>query len=161
MIKYEEIKTETIEDVLGDVTVTKDNCYLYPYVMGNGYPQYQKNGTHVLVHRLMKAFSSQIDLDKSLVVHHTCGNPNCVNPAHLEVMTPEEHLKLHNTRLNDVELFVIFKKYYNDNLTLMELSEELKSVGIDVHYSYISKLVNGKVRVEEVKMFDDYFNSRD
>lgn len=161
MIRFEEIKTEIIEDVLGDVTVTDTGCYLYPYVMGNGYPQYQKNGKHVLVHRLMKAFDSQIDLDKGLVVHHTCSNPNCVNPAHLEVMTPEEHLKLHKTKLNEIELFVIFKKYYNDNLTLIELSEKLKTVGIDVHYSYISKLINGKVRTDEVRKYDEYFNSRD
>jgi len=160
VIKFKEIKADVVEGILSDVTVTEDGCYLYPYIMGSGYPQYQKGGEHVLVHRLMKTFDNQTDLEDGLVVHHTCGNKNCVNPAHLEVMTPQEHIKFHNTRLDDVELFVIFKKYYSNDYTLMELSDELKSLGIDVHYSYISQLINGNVRKDDVKGLHNYFSGR-
>jgi hypothetical protein len=28
-------------------------------------------------------------------LHHTCGEPMCVNPNHVEPMTPAEHARLH------------------------------------------------------------------
>lgn len=153
MLKFREIKTEEIEDVLSDVTVTDDGCYLYPYVMGNGYAQYQKNGKHYLVHRMMKAFDSQKDIEDGLVVHHTCGNPNCVNPNHLKVMTPKEHMRIHNVRLDKQDIFAILDLFNTDRYTLKELSSILRFKQIFVSYSYISKLVNGKVREDIVSEY--------
>jgi hypothetical protein len=31
-----------------------------------------------------------------LHIHHTCGSKICLNPAHMVLMTPAEHSRLHN-----------------------------------------------------------------
>lgn len=38
-------------------------------------------------------------LPRRIVLHHTCGNPSCVNPYHLEPMTQGQHIALHAMRI--------------------------------------------------------------
>jgi hypothetical protein len=38
------------------------------------------------------------ELDPGCHLHHTCGNRLCVNPAHLEALSPEDHQRMHKTR---------------------------------------------------------------
>lgn len=154
MLKFREISTDDVESVLEDVKVTDDGCYLYPYVMGNGYPHWQKDNKHLLVHRMMKSFDSQIDIPDDMVVHHTCENTNCVNPAHLKVVTPAEHNRIHKTKLTKDDIFYILDKYYDTKVNLKYLSRALLSDGIVVSYSYISKLVNSKVRTDIVELYE-------
>lgn len=48
----------------------------------------------ILAHRFAyMRFVGEIPAD--CVIHHRCGNPLCVNPQHLEALTPSEHVMLH------------------------------------------------------------------
>lgn len=66
-------------------------CWLWLLSDGNhGYPQGYANGTVVLAHRISyTAFKGEIP--KGFDVDHICRNKPCVNPDHLEVVTPEEN----------------------------------------------------------------------
>lgn len=50
-------------------------------------------------HRI--AYTSFVgNIPSGWLVHHKCKNPPCVNPLHLEVMTPQRHQFMHAVRSN-------------------------------------------------------------
>lgn len=53
------------------------------------------NGKTELVHRVAYCRSQGIDLCdiQGKVVRHTCDNPKCVNPAHLEIGTQQDNVE--------------------------------------------------------------------
>lgn len=64
----------------------------------NGYGQYKKKRTHVLM------YEKYVDnIEKGMVVRHECDNPICCNPFHLVIGTQKEnnHDKLIRSRLDD------------------------------------------------------------
>lgn len=65
---------------------------------GNGYGYYRpgEGKSHVRVHRF--AYEQLVGpIPEGLHLHHRCGNRTCVNPAHLQPVTPGEHLMLGDT----------------------------------------------------------------
>lgn len=146
-MKLNQITNQDVETVLENVTVTDDNCWLFPYIMANGYPQLQTAGRHFLVHRMMKIWELGRDLEDNEVIHHTCGNKNCVNPRHLEVMTAEEHSRLHKERLSDEEVLLAITLYDCTDLTLKEVSKEMKQAfGVDISFSHIANTIAGRYK---------------
>ena len=70
-----------------------EGCWLWQGARHNskGYGRHNANGTKWLAHRyvyelLIGPIPPQYELD-----HVVCGNTRCVNPAHLQPVTPEEH----------------------------------------------------------------------
>lgn len=70
------------------------SCWLWAgTVQSNGYGQhYLKGGRAILAHR----YSYQLaygEIPPGMQLHHTCENRKCVNPEHLELLTPRQHME--------------------------------------------------------------------
>lgn len=80
--------------LLDQIVITPAGCWeWHGYISRQGYGHLRANGRKHYAHRLLLEFLGA-DL-KGLHVHHTCRNTRCVNPSHLEPLTPGEHRKRH------------------------------------------------------------------
>lgn len=69
-------------------------CWWWEGRVGGGYGQHAVCGVRVVAHRV--AYELLVGaVTSDLHIHHVCRNPLCCNPAHMEVMTPGEHARLH------------------------------------------------------------------
>lgn len=56
----------------------------------NGYGHFSVEGRAIPAHRF--AYESRVGpIPRGLVIDHTCRNPSCVRPSHLEPVTPREN----------------------------------------------------------------------
>jgi hypothetical protein len=77
------------------VEVRNDGCWIMDGDP-DAYGVVTRNGKQMRAHRLVfETFNPRINIE-SMHIHHTCGRPGCVNPAHLEALTPSEHTLLHH-----------------------------------------------------------------
>ena len=81
----------TIESILGRVKKT-DACWIWTgFCNKEGYGHVSMNGRLEQAHRVVyEALKGPIP--DGLVLDHTCRNPSCVNPDHLEPVTQQENV---------------------------------------------------------------------
>jgi hypothetical protein len=75
-----------------------DDCWpwmAYRGTKGHGYIKVHDVPTPA--HRVVLMMAG-VDIPPGCIVHHKCGHPWCVNPAHLTVMDHAAHTRLHNIR---------------------------------------------------------------
>ncbi len=61
-----------------------------------GYGQFGLDGKLQYVHRVSYIWARGV-IPEGYLVHHECENPGCVNPSHLELITPGDHMREHHT----------------------------------------------------------------
>lgn len=71
-------------------TVTPSGCWEWSTLRTDGYGQVTIDGRKWLAHRY--AYTTAVGpIGAGLQIDHLCKNPPCMNPAHLEVVTPHEN----------------------------------------------------------------------
>lgn len=77
-----------------DYVISDGGCWCWRGRTQEGYGRVNRKGPEQLAHRwYYERLVGPIPEGHHL--HHTCETPACVNPAHLEPLTPAEHKKRH------------------------------------------------------------------
>lgn len=73
--------------------INTEDCWLYAgAVSDKDYGRIWAMGKYMMVHRLMWMDANSRVIPESLHVDHLCRIHRCINPAHLEVVTPRENI---------------------------------------------------------------------
>lgn len=76
------------------VTVRSDGCWEFRGDLFSYHRFARTRGDVVSAHRF--AYETLVGpIDEGLHLHHKCQRPGCVNPDHLEPLTPKEHKAAH------------------------------------------------------------------
>ena len=80
-----------------EIQLEENGCWTWLAAQQNGYGMYWKGGKSTRAHRYVYTqLKGPIDPYKAL--HHTCQNKLCVNPWHLEPVTPQAHAVRHDRK---------------------------------------------------------------
>jgi len=87
---------EIIDRIYKNVKEVK-GCHVYQRCRPSVYGKISMHGIKKRVHvYIYEACIGQIPIDHH--IHHTCENPKCVNPEHLEMLSSAEHRIKHNNK---------------------------------------------------------------
>lgn len=80
-----------MERIQSRVEVAENGCWNWTgYINANGYPGriWFRGGREIVTHVALYAFRG-IEVETGMHADHLCRNKGCVNPDHLEVVTPQ------------------------------------------------------------------------
>lgn len=86
------MNAEEIERFCSHIQSTRrGECWNWSgYCDGKGYGQFRLRGQSWWAHRVAYTIAEGA-IPRGMQVHHACGNPSCVNPAHLQCVTASEN----------------------------------------------------------------------
>ncbi len=139
-IPWNKGKSEIEEGIFKKYILMDDGCWKWVGgVPHAGYGQVQRMGKYLGAHRLFyERFKEKIP--KGMFIDHLCRNTICVNPSHMEVVTPAENTRRGRTaKLSKDDVYTVRNLYKKGELTQAILGR-IFGVGQDE----ISRIVNKK-----------------
>ncbi len=122
------------------VDQSTDGCWNWTGALSSqgGYPGFtDDHGDFIYAHRLMYT-QTYGPIPGGFHVHHTCGSRVCINPNHLEALSPEEHRARHATECRRQRLA---KGSYYMRLRDSGLSVKQIAAAVKRHASTVTKLI--------------------
>jgi hypothetical protein len=106
--------------------------------MQNGYGQAWDGQSVTSAHRTYYALSGKL-IPSGYVVDHLCRNPICINPAHMEAVTPGENIRRGlNGKLTAEQIREIRRLYAETSISYRALARQFGVSGC-----HISNIING------------------
>jgi hypothetical protein len=96
MILYKDITQKNINLFWSHIIFPnniKDGCWLTNY-QKNSHHKYKNitiNNNVISIHRFMYMIWNKCDIPKKMIIRHKCHNPECCNPYHLIIGTPQDN----------------------------------------------------------------------
>jgi len=82
----------SISRFLTHIQTSKNGCWIWIGSKDScGYGLFQADRKRIRAHRFIYKYYNG-DIPSNLEINHICGNPSCVNPAHLEAVTHRENI---------------------------------------------------------------------
>lgn len=107
---------------LKSISLNTDECVIWPGAMREGYGVKKMGNTTVNAHRYVYETSTKKKIPKGWHIDHTCRNRRCINPKHLEPVSPSEN----KTRAWAFKGGNYKSKYYKGEPVEKALTEEQK-----------------------------------
>jgi hypothetical protein len=71
--------------------VDERGCWIWKTRKAHGYAQFRVNGKIYIAHRYFYEFYNSTKIPPGMYLDHLCRRKACVNPKHLELVTPREN----------------------------------------------------------------------
>lgn len=147
------------------VYVAKDGCWQWTQARtADGYGRAWYEGKNHKAHRLV--YSRMVDDPEGFIIHHTCHNPSCVNPEHLEAVTQAvnqaEKIRTPkgDTRLDDLIHVIGFDNW--DPHSVREALAAAESLYLDSQIeNYLDGSPETRYRLGVISALIDYLQGSD
>lgn len=139
------MKKQPIDRFKTRYDVDSNGCHVWRSGLRNGgYGIFDVFGTSWKAHNFAYVCAKG-GIPEGLVLDHLCRNRACVNPDHLEPVTPGENVRRGQAaKLNRAQVDEIRALYATGNMSCRELAKKY-----DVHHATIAKIVSNKSWKEE------------
>jgi hypothetical protein len=96
-MQFEIAKKDAVGRFMSKVKKTSNGCWIWQaFKQNDGYSRFTFMGRSMVGHRASyQIFKGELDPEKH--IHHVCNTPSCVNPEHLEQISPQENYMISNS----------------------------------------------------------------